>query len=67
MLFMQVVKNEYSSLGKPLFSFPFAFEEDYVSLKIPEKDIELGGWKIIPLYNPKVSCRLYEILAFLLV
>ena len=55
MLFTQVVKDEYSSLGKPLFSFPFAFEEDFVSLKIPEKDTELGGWKITPLYNPKVS------------
>ena len=57
---MQVVKNEYFSLGKPLFSFPFGFKEDFVSLKIPEKDIELAGWKITPLYNPTVSSSLYK-------
>ena len=51
---MQVVKKEYFSHGQPQFSFNFSFKEDLVSLKIPEKG-ELGGWKITPFYEPKVS------------
>ena len=56
---MQVVKKEYSSLGQPQFSFNFSFREEFVSLKIPEKE-ELGGWKITPFYDPKVSSLLYS-------
>ena len=52
--FIQVVKKEYSSHGRPQFSFIFSFEEDYVSLTIPENG-EVGGWKISSCYNPKVS------------
>ena len=52
--FIQVVKKEYSSHGRPQLSFIFSFEEDFVSLTIPEKG-EVGEWKISPCYNPKVS------------
>ena len=55
---MQVVKKEYFSHGQSEFSFIFSFKEEFVSLKIPEKG-ELGGWKITPFYDPKVSCLLY--------
>ena len=54
---MQVVKKEYFSHGQPQFSFNFSFREEFVSLKIPEKG-ELGGWKITPFYDPKVSSLL---------
>ena len=53
---MQVVKKEYFSRGQ--LSFNFSFREDFVSLKIPEKG-KLGGWKITPFYDPKVSYLLY--------
>ena len=56
---MQVVKKEYFSHGQPQFSFNFSFREDFVSLQIPEKG-ELGGWKITPFYDPKVSSLLYS-------
>ena len=56
---MQVVKKEYFSHGQPQFSFIFRFKEDFVSLKIPEKE-ELGGWKITPFYDPKVSSLMYS-------
>ena len=56
---MQVVEKEYFSHGQPQFSFNFSFREDFVSLKIPEKG-ELGGWKISPFYDPKVSSLLYS-------
>ena len=51
----QVVKKEYYPHGIRQFSFVFAFKEDFISLKIPEEDKELNGWKITPYYNPKVS------------
>ena len=56
---IQVVKKEYFSHGQPQFSFNFSFREDFVFLKIPEKG-ELGGWKISPFYDPKVSSLLYS-------
>ena len=42
------------------FSFVFAFKKDFISLKIPEKDQELDGWRVAPFYTPKVSCFLHE-------
>ena len=51
---MQVVKKEYFSHGQPQFSFTFCFKEEFVSLKIPEKE-KLGGWMITPFYDPKAS------------
>ena len=53
--YIQVVKKEYSSLGKLQFSFILGFEKDFISLDIPEKGLELKGWKITPFYKPKVS------------
>lgn len=52
---IQVVKKEYSSFGQLHFSFILGFEKDSISLNIPEKGLELNGWKITPFYNPKVS------------
>ena len=51
----QVVKKEYYPHGIRQFSFVFAFKEDFISLKIPEENEELNGWKITPYYKPKVS------------
>ena len=56
---MQVVQKKYISHGQPQFSFNFRFKEDFISLKIPEKE-ELGGWEITPFYDPKVSSLLYS-------
>ena len=56
---VQVVKKEYFSHGQPQIYFNFSFNQDFVSLKIPEE--ELGGWKITPFYDPpKVSSLLYS-------
>ena len=52
--FIQVVRKEYSSHGRPQFSFIFSFEKEFISLTIPEKG-EVGGWKISSYYKPKVS------------
>ena len=57
----QVVKKEYYTHCIRQFSFVFAFKEDLISLKIPEKDQELDGWKVTPFYIPKVSCFLHDI------
>ena len=51
---LQVVKKEYSH-GQQLFSFIFGFEKNFISLDIPDKGLELNGWKITPFYKPKVS------------
>ena len=56
---MQVVQKKYISHGQLQFSFNFRFKEDFISLKIPEKE-ELGGWEITPFYDPKVSSLLYS-------
>ena len=56
----QVVKKEYYTHCIRQFSFVFAFKKDLISLKIPEKDQELDGWKVTPFYDPKVSCFLRE-------
>ena len=56
----QVVKKEYYTHCIQQFSFVFAFKKDLISLKIPEKDQELDGWKVTPFYDPKVSCFLCE-------
>ena len=56
----QVVKKEYYTHCVRQFSFVFTFKEDFISLKIPEKDQELDGWRVTPFYTPKVSCFLHE-------
>ena len=57
---MQVVREQYSSYAQKKLSFVFDFEKDFVSLDIPKEGLKLNGWKITPLYNPKVSSSLYE-------
>ena len=66
MYIMQVVKKEYFPHGQLQFSFIFAFKEDYVGLRIPERGLELGGWMITPCYTPKVSPSLVEDVILLL-
>ena len=59
--YIQVVKNEYSSHAHQQFSFNFGFKNEFVSLNISQKGLELGEWKITPFYNPIVSSSLYMV------
>ena len=60
---LQVVREFYSTRMQAKEDIEMAFEfgeEKYISLAVPRSGMILqSGWKIIPRYNPMVSCNGY--------
>ena len=55
-LFLQVVGQEYVAKGATFEAeLQVEFESDCISLQLPsEEDIINGGWRIVPLFHPRV-------------